>query len=65
MRTANRIRTPERAAAAQKERTEAFIEQFVDQLGQMRGRYGQDSGARRWPVACSNPCASRKIVASS
>src|SRR5213596_1085961 len=37
MRTANRIRTPERAAAAQKERTAALVQQLVDQLGQMRG----------------------------
>ena len=37
MRTANRIRTPERAAAAQKERTAALVEHLVDQLGQMRG----------------------------
>jgi len=38
MRTANRIRTPERATAAQKERTAALVQQLVDQLGQMRGR---------------------------
>jgi predicted unusual protein kinase regulating ubiquinone biosynthesis (AarF/ABC1/UbiB family) len=37
MRTANRIRTPERAAAAQSERTAALVGQLVDQLGQMRG----------------------------
>src|SRR6478672_7790083 len=37
MRSANRVRTPERAAAAQKERTEALVGQLVDQLGQMRG----------------------------
>src|SRR5215467_4605379 len=37
MRTANRIRSPERAAAAQKERTAAAVQQLVDQLGQMRG----------------------------
>src|SRR2546428_2260800 len=37
MRTANRIRTPERAAAAQNERTAALAQQLVDQLGQMRG----------------------------
>jgi predicted unusual protein kinase regulating ubiquinone biosynthesis (AarF/ABC1/UbiB family) len=37
MRTANRIRTPERAAAAQKERTATLVQQLVDQLGQMRG----------------------------
>jgi predicted unusual protein kinase regulating ubiquinone biosynthesis (AarF/ABC1/UbiB family) len=37
MRTANRVRTPERAAAAQNERTAALVHQLVDQLGQMRG----------------------------
>ena len=37
MRTANRVRTPERAAAAQGERTAALVEQLVEQLGQMRG----------------------------
>src|SRR3954470_8173965 len=37
MRTANRVRTPERAAAAQKVRTSALVGQLVDQLGQMRG----------------------------
>jgi predicted unusual protein kinase regulating ubiquinone biosynthesis (AarF/ABC1/UbiB family) len=37
MRTANRVRTPERAAAAQSERTAALVEQLVEQLGQMRG----------------------------
>jgi predicted unusual protein kinase regulating ubiquinone biosynthesis (AarF/ABC1/UbiB family) len=37
MRTANRVRTPERAAAAQSERTAALVRQIVDQLGQMRG----------------------------
>jgi predicted unusual protein kinase regulating ubiquinone biosynthesis (AarF/ABC1/UbiB family) len=37
MRTANRVRTPERAAAAQTERTAALVNQLVDQLGQMRG----------------------------
>jgi predicted unusual protein kinase regulating ubiquinone biosynthesis (AarF/ABC1/UbiB family) len=37
MRTANRVRTPERAAAAQKERTAALVQQLVDRLGQMRG----------------------------
>jgi predicted unusual protein kinase regulating ubiquinone biosynthesis (AarF/ABC1/UbiB family) len=37
MRTANRIRTPERASEAQKERTAALVQQLVDQLGQMRG----------------------------
>jgi predicted unusual protein kinase regulating ubiquinone biosynthesis (AarF/ABC1/UbiB family) len=37
MRTANRVRTPERAAAAQRERTAALVQQLVAQLGQMRG----------------------------
>ncbi len=37
MRTTNRVRTPERAAAAQRERTAALIQQIVEQLGQMRG----------------------------
>ncbi|MGI8429060.1 MAG: ABC1 kinase family protein [Solirubrobacteraceae bacterium] len=37
MRTANRGRTPERAAAVQSERTAALVRQLVDQLGQMRG----------------------------
>src|SRR4051812_48689571 len=37
MRTANRVRTPERAATAQSERTAALVRQLVDQLGQMRG----------------------------
>ncbi|MFZ1994899.1 MAG: AarF/ABC1/UbiB kinase family protein, partial [Solirubrobacteraceae bacterium] len=37
MRTANRVRSPERAAAAQSERTAALVSQLVDQLGQMRG----------------------------
>src|SRR5690242_11084296 len=37
MRTANRVRTPERAAAAQSERTAALVDQLVEQLGQMRG----------------------------
>jgi len=37
MRTANRVRTPERAAEAQSERTAALVNQLVDQLGQMRG----------------------------
>jgi len=37
MRTANRVRTPERAAAAERERTGALVGQLVDQLGQMRG----------------------------
>src|SRR5919198_5910114 len=37
MRTANRVRTPERAEAAQRERTAALVQQLVEQLGQMRG----------------------------
>ena len=37
MRTANRVRTPERAAAAQSDRTAALVRELVDQLGQMRG----------------------------
>src|SRR4029079_1257061 len=37
MRTANRVRSPERAAAAQSERTAALVHQLVEQLGQMRG----------------------------
>ncbi|HEY4278666.1 MAG TPA: AarF/ABC1/UbiB kinase family protein [Conexibacter sp.] len=37
MRTANRARSPERAAEAQNERTAALVNQLVDQLGQMRG----------------------------
>jgi predicted unusual protein kinase regulating ubiquinone biosynthesis (AarF/ABC1/UbiB family) len=37
MRTANRVRSPERAAAARSERTAALVTQLVDQLGQMRG----------------------------
>jgi predicted unusual protein kinase regulating ubiquinone biosynthesis (AarF/ABC1/UbiB family) len=37
MRTANRVRTPERAAAAQSERTAALVHQLVDRLGEMRG----------------------------
>ena len=37
MRTANRVRSPERAAVAQTERTAALVEQIVEQLGQMRG----------------------------
>src|ERR1019366_3984895 len=36
-RTANRVRSPERAAAAQNERTAALVSQLVEQLGQMRG----------------------------
>jgi predicted unusual protein kinase regulating ubiquinone biosynthesis (AarF/ABC1/UbiB family) len=37
MRTANRVRSPERAATARNERTAALVKQLVDQLGQMRG----------------------------
>jgi hypothetical protein len=37
MRTANRVRTPERAAAAERERAAALVQQVVEQLGQMRG----------------------------
>src|SRR5258706_6201152 len=37
MRAANRVRTPERAAAAEQERTAALINELVDQLGRMRG----------------------------
>src|SRR5215213_2989087 len=37
MRTANRVRTPERAAAAERERAAALVQQVVAQLGQMRG----------------------------
>ncbi len=37
MRTANRVRTPERAAAAESERTAALVRELVSQLGQMRG----------------------------
>src|SRR5437763_9741079 len=37
MRTANRVRSPERAEAAQRDRTSALVEQLVNQLGQMRG----------------------------
>jgi predicted unusual protein kinase regulating ubiquinone biosynthesis (AarF/ABC1/UbiB family) len=37
MRTANRVRSPERAAAAQSERTAATVQELVDQLGRMRG----------------------------
>ncbi len=37
MRTANRVRSPERAAAAERERTAALVGQLVDQLGRMRG----------------------------
>lgn len=37
MRAANRVRTPERAAEAQSDRTAALVNQLVEQLGQMRG----------------------------
>src|SRR3981081_2180605 len=37
MRTANRVRTPERAAAAPSERTSALGDQLGDRLVQMRG----------------------------
>jgi predicted unusual protein kinase regulating ubiquinone biosynthesis (AarF/ABC1/UbiB family) len=37
MRAANRVRTPERAAAAENERTAALVHELVDQLGRMRG----------------------------
>jgi predicted unusual protein kinase regulating ubiquinone biosynthesis (AarF/ABC1/UbiB family) len=37
MRAANRVRTPERAAAAENARTEGLVLQLVDRLGQMRG----------------------------
>jgi predicted unusual protein kinase regulating ubiquinone biosynthesis (AarF/ABC1/UbiB family) len=37
MRTANRVRSPERATQARNERTGALVNQLVDQLGQMRG----------------------------
>jgi predicted unusual protein kinase regulating ubiquinone biosynthesis (AarF/ABC1/UbiB family) len=37
MRAANRIRSPERAATAQNERTAELVNRLVDQLGQMRG----------------------------
>jgi predicted unusual protein kinase regulating ubiquinone biosynthesis (AarF/ABC1/UbiB family) len=37
MRTANRVRTAERAAEAEGERTAALVQQLVEQLGQMRG----------------------------
>src|SRR5580700_12170024 len=37
MRTANRLRTPERAEAAQQERTAALVNELGDQLGRMRG----------------------------
>jgi predicted unusual protein kinase regulating ubiquinone biosynthesis (AarF/ABC1/UbiB family) len=37
MRTANRLRTPERAEVAQNERTAALVNELVEQLGRMRG----------------------------
>src|SRR4051795_11051425 len=37
MRTANRVRTPDRAAAAERERATALVQEVVGQLGQMRG----------------------------
>ncbi len=37
MRAANRVRTPERAVAAENARTAALVNELVDQLGQMRG----------------------------
>ena len=37
MRAANRVRTSERAAAAEKERTAALVHELVEQLGRMRG----------------------------
>jgi len=37
MRTANRVRTPDRAAAAERERAAALVQEIVGQLGQMRG----------------------------
>src|SRR4051794_23920502 len=37
MRTANRVRSPEKAAAARDERTANLVGELVDQLGQMRG----------------------------
>ena len=37
MRAANRLRTPERAEAAQQERTAALVNELVDQLSRMRG----------------------------
>ncbi len=37
MRAANRMRTPERAAAAENERTAALVRELVEQLGRMRG----------------------------
>jgi predicted unusual protein kinase regulating ubiquinone biosynthesis (AarF/ABC1/UbiB family) len=37
MRAANRVRSPERAAAAENERTAALVRELVDQLSRMRG----------------------------
>jgi predicted unusual protein kinase regulating ubiquinone biosynthesis (AarF/ABC1/UbiB family) len=37
MRAANRVRTPERAAAAEEQRTAALVNELVDQLSRMRG----------------------------
>ncbi len=37
MRAANRVRTPERAAVAENERTAALVRELVEQLGRMRG----------------------------
>jgi len=37
MRTANRVRTPDRAAAAEREHAAALVQEVVEQLGQMRG----------------------------
>src|SRR4051794_36277860 len=37
MRTANRVRSPERADEARNDRTAAAVQQLVAQLGQMRG----------------------------
>jgi predicted unusual protein kinase regulating ubiquinone biosynthesis (AarF/ABC1/UbiB family) len=37
MRAANRVRSPERAAAAEKDRTAALVTELVEQLGRMRG----------------------------
>jgi predicted unusual protein kinase regulating ubiquinone biosynthesis (AarF/ABC1/UbiB family) len=37
MRAANRVRTPERAAAAENERTAELVHELVEQLGRMRG----------------------------
>jgi predicted unusual protein kinase regulating ubiquinone biosynthesis (AarF/ABC1/UbiB family) len=44
MRAANRVRTPERAAAAEQERTASLVNELVDQLSRMRGaamKFGQ------------------------